>query len=172
MHISKLVLICCSLLLLLSRSRIYNTTSYLHEQQSKIDFPSLPPCNRGFTKPNVKGPPIVWTLYNHTNDLVREGGTNTALSLHSQYSMKLTLNLVPHSHYKHFNSTQITKPSHYIATCHHHIGWDPVESHAHRFMEKERPHPNPHCGRESRNLFLLGLTRKENTLSREREWIL
>ena len=94
MHISKLVLICCSLLLLLSRSRIYNTTSYLHEQQSKIDFPSLPPCNRGFTKPNVKGPPIVWTLYDHTNDLVREGGTNMALSLRSQYSTKLTLNLV------------------------------------------------------------------------------
>lgn len=73
--------------------KIYNTTSYLHEQQFKIDFPSLPPCNMGLAKLNVKSPPIVWTPYTHTNDL-REGGTNTTLSLRSQYSTKLTLNLV------------------------------------------------------------------------------
>lgn len=115
--------------------KIYNTTSYLHEQQFKIDYPSLPPCNMGLAKLNVKSPPIVWTPYTHTNDL-REGGTNMTLSLRSQHSTKLTLNLVPHSNYKHLNSTRIIKPSHDIATCHYHIGWDPVESHAHRFMGK------------------------------------
>lgn len=36
-------------------------------------------------------------------------------------------------------------------------------------MEKEHPHPNPRCGPEPWIPFLLGLTRKENALSRERE---